>query len=112
MQVTVVGTGYVGLVTGACLARTGHRVICLDVDEGKIAALRAGRVPIFEPGLESVLSEERERGSITFSTDYGSAIPTADVVFICVGTPPLPDGQADTRGVQAAAMAIGEHLGD
>jgi UDPglucose 6-dehydrogenase len=110
MQVTVVGTGYVGLVTGACLAHVGHPVICLDVDEQKIEALQEGEIPIFEPGLEALLARAQRPGAIRFTTSYAAAVPVAEAIFICVGTPSLPDGQADMSGVRAAATMIGQHL--
>src|SRR6266498_394656 len=111
MRVSVVGTGYVGLVTGACLAELGHRVTCLDVVESKIAALRAGRIPIYEPGLEELVASEIRAGRLDFTTDYAEAVPEADVIFICVGTPSLPSGQADTTFVETAARSIGATLG-
>lgn len=111
MRVAVVGTGYVGLVTGACLASNGHELVCLDTDPAKVAALREGRVPIYEPGLEDLVAEQRTSGRLTFTRDYAEAIPRAEVIFICVGTPSQPSGQADMSAVQAAARAIGAHLG-
>jgi UDPglucose 6-dehydrogenase len=111
MRITVVGTGYVGLVTGACLAHLGHQVTCMDVDEGKVRSLRAGRVPIYEPGLEELVAEGTRTGRLRFATDYAEAVPGAEAVFICVGTPSLPDGQADMSFVEAAARSLGEHLG-
>ncbi len=111
MRVAVVGTGYVGLVTGACLARMGHQVVCLDADPAKVEGLRQGRMPIYEPGLDVLAREEAAVGRLSYTTRYEEAVPGAEVLFICVGTPPLPTGQADTSFVQAAAHAIGEHLG-
>lgn len=108
MKVAVIGTGYVGLTTGVCLAHVGHEVQCLDVDQAKIEALNAGRVPIFEPGLAELLDGARAR--IHFTTSYEQAIPDADVVFIAVGTPSLPDGGPDLRYLEAASKSLGEHI--
>jgi UDPglucose 6-dehydrogenase len=112
MQVAVAGAGYVGLVTSACLAHIGHQVACVDVDEVKIGQLRQGHVPIFEPGLEALIRRQQRSGLLTFTCSYEEAVPCAEFVFICVGTPALPDGQADMCGVQAAATTIGQTLGD
>ena len=110
MNVTVVGTGYVGLVVGACLAETGNRVICADVDDGKIAALNGGLIPIYEPGLESLVHRNHASGRLQFSTDVGVAVAGARVIFIAVGTPPDEDGSADLKHVLAVARTIGDHL--
>jgi UDPglucose 6-dehydrogenase len=112
MQIAIVGTGYVGLVTGAVFASLGHRVICLDVDAAKVASLRAGKMPIYEPGLDNLAAKQIENGHLQFTTEYEVAIPNAQAVFICVGTPSLPTGQADTRYVEAAARSLGEHLSE
>ena len=90
MNVTVIGVGYVGAVTGACLAFLGHRVTCVDVDEARISKLREGHSPIYEPGLEELISLARERGEIAFDTDVAAAVRNSDVIFIAVGTPSLP----------------------
>ncbi len=111
MQITVVGTGYVGLVTGTCLAQLGHQVTCLDVDHAKILALRAGKVPIFEPGLEPLVHGQQASGRLQFVDNYEDAVRRAEALFICVGTPSLPNGGADMSYVEAAARSIGEHLG-
>src|SRR5438067_1080399 len=111
MRISVVGTGYVGLVTGACLAHLGHAVTCMDIDGEKIRRLRSGEVPIYEPELESLVGEQASAGRLCFVETYAEAIPGAEAVFICVGTPSLPDGQADTSAVEAAARSLGEHLG-
>src|SRR5688572_8676916 len=111
MRVTVVGTGYVGLVTGACLAHLGHQVTCMDVDLEKIRTLRRGQLPIYEPGLDELVSEEAASGRLRFSDSYTDAVPHAEAVFICVGTPSLADGRADTSYVESAARALGEHMG-
>jgi UDPglucose 6-dehydrogenase len=108
MRVCIVGTGYVGLTTGACLAFLGHDVTCVDVDTAKIEMLRAGRTPIFEPFMEDLLAMVGDR--LTFTTDYAEAVPGAAVVFIAVGTPSLPGGQPDLGYVSAAAHSIGTHL--
>jgi UDPglucose 6-dehydrogenase len=109
MKVTIVGTGYVGLTTGACLALLGHDVTCLDVDAAKVETLRAGRSPIYEPHLEDLLAEAWDQ--LTFTTEYAEAVPGSNVVFIAVGTPSLADGSPDLRYLEAAATSIGEHLG-
>ena len=108
MKVCIVGTGYVGLTTGACLALLGHAVTCLDSDAGKVETLRAGRTPIHEPHLVELLAEAWD--NLDFTTEYALAIPRADVVFIAVGTPSAPDGSPDLRYLEAAATGIGEHL--
>jgi UDPglucose 6-dehydrogenase len=110
VKVAVIGTGYVGLVVGACLAETGNAVICADVDAAKIAQLNAGRLPIYEPGLEPLVARNEASGRLRFTTDLGSAIETSEVVFIAVGTPPDEDGSADLQHVLAVATTIGEHL--
>jgi UDPglucose 6-dehydrogenase len=110
MNVTIVGTGYVGLVTGACLAELGNNVFCLDVDQGKIKLLNAGGMPIHEPGLEEIIARNVEEGRLTFSTDAAASVAFADLHFIAVGTPPDEDGSADLRYVLAAARQIGRHM--
>ena len=109
MNIAIFGTGYVGLVTGACLADVGHHVTCVDVDERKIEGLRAGVVPIFEPGLTEIVLRTSETGHLLFTTDARSAIEGAELVFIAVGTPPDEDGSADLTHVLAVARTIGEH---
>ena len=110
MKVAVVGTGYVGLVVGACLAEAGNDVIGADLDEAKITGLRANRLPIYEPGLEPLVVRNQHDGRLQFTTDVGGAIERSDIVFIAVGTPPDEDGSADLRHVLAVARAIGEHM--
>jgi UDPglucose 6-dehydrogenase len=110
MNVTIVGTGYVGLVTGACLAELGNNVFCLDVDQAKIRLLNAGGMPIHEPGLEEIIQRNREEGRLTFSSDVAASVAFADVQFIAVGTPPDEDGSADLQYVLAAARSIGKHM--
>ena len=110
MNITVVGSGYVGLVVGSCLAETGNAVICADVDEQKIGGLRNNILPIYEPGLDDYVERNQKQGRLSFSTDIGAAIASADVVFIAVGTPPDEDGSADLRHVLAVAEQIGMHM--
>ena len=108
MKISVIGTGYVGLVTGACLADTGHHVDCVDIDQLKIAALKQGKVPIYEPGLEEVLERTIRKGRLNFTTDLASVIGPAEIVMIAVGTPPMEDGSADLSHVLAVAEQIGK----
>ena len=110
MKVAVVGTGYVGLVVGACLAETGNDVMCADVDAAKIEGLRSGRMPIYEPGLEPLVTRNGREGRLQFTTDVGAAVERSDVVFIAVGTPPDEDGSADLRHVLDVARTIGRHM--
>jgi UDPglucose 6-dehydrogenase len=110
MNVTVIGTGYVGLVTGACLADAGNTVFCLDVDENKIARLNKGEIPIFEPGLEPVVKRNREAGRLRFSTDVAASVAHGELQLIAVGTPPGEDGSADLQHVLDAARAVGRHM--
>ncbi len=110
MRVTIFGTGYVGLVTGTCLAEVGHEVICVDIDTAKIDGLRNGIIPIYEPGLEPMVKANHAEGRLHFTTDAGSAIAHGDVIFIAVGTPPDEDGSADLQYVLAVAKTIGTHL--
>lgn len=110
MKVTVIGSGYVGLVAGACLAETGNDVICADRDATKIERLNAGQLPIYEPGLEPLVERNVAEGRLHFTTDLAAAIRHGDVVFIAVGTPPGEDGSADLKHVLEVATTIGEHL--
>jgi len=110
VKVTVIGTGYVGLVIGACLAETGNDVICADVDSGKIDGLRQNRLPIHEPGLEPLVARNQRDGRLEFTTDVGAAIERSDVIFIAVGTPSDEDGSADLQHVLEVARAIGQHM--
>jgi len=107
MRVTVIGTGYVGSVTGACLAYLGHRVTCIDTDENKIARLRLGEPTIYEPHLAELLQLAAARGGIDFDTDLSAAAAASDVIFIAVGTPSLPTGEANLQYLEAAARSIG-----
>ena len=108
--IAVIGTGYVGLVSGACLADFGNHVTCVDVDQVKIKRLRAGEIPIFEPGLDAIVAATAAAGRLFFSTDLESAVKANDVVFIAVGRPREVDGSADLRHVEAAARAIGRAM--
>src|SRR6185312_3206852 len=110
MNVTVVGTGYVGLVTGACLADAGNSVFCLDLDERKIGLLNQGKIPIFEPGLEAIVHRNERAGRLTFSTDVAASVAHGELQVIAVGTPPGEDGSADLQHVVAAARSIGRHM--
>jgi UDPglucose 6-dehydrogenase len=110
VNVAVVGTGYVGLVVGACLAETGNEVVCADTDESKIAALQQNRMPIYEPGLEPLVSHNQRQGRLRFTTDVAEAVRESDVVFIAVGTPPDGDGCADLQHVLAVAGTIGQNM--
>jgi UDPglucose 6-dehydrogenase len=110
MKITIIGTGYVGLVTGACLAELGNDVFCLDVDEKKIATLNSGGIPIHEPGLEEVVARNRAAGRLQFSTDVAASVAHGALQFIAVGTPPDEDGSADLQYVLAAARNIGKHM--
>jgi UDPglucose 6-dehydrogenase len=110
MRLVMIGTGYVGLVSGACFAEMGNRVSCIDVDAAKIKMLKAGRIPIHEPGLEALVAGNVRRGHLDFSTDLAKALQGAEIAFIAVGTPMNEDGSADLRHVLAAARAIGQHL--
>ena len=110
MNVAVIGTGYVGLVVGACLAETGNDVICADVDEGKIGQLRQNQLPIYEPGLEPLVTRNQRGGRLQFTTDVPQAIERSDIVFIAVGTPPDEDGSADLQHVLAVARTIGQRM--
>lgn len=110
MKISVIGTGYVGLVVGACLAETGNDVVCADVDASKIDALKQNVIPIYEPGLEALVERNQRQGRLTFTTDVGASVSASEVVFIAVGTPPDEDGSADLRHVLAVADVIGEHM--
>jgi len=112
MKVTVMGSGYVGLVTAACLAHVGHQVVCLDVDEARIARLKRGEIPIFEPGLERIVASTTADGLLHFTLDAEEAVKHGQLIFIAVGTPQDVDGTADTRAVLAAAGTIGQYLAD
>jgi UDPglucose 6-dehydrogenase len=110
MRISIIGTGYVGLVTGTCLAESGNTVICMDVDARKIETLDAGQVPIYEPGLEELIRRNVEHGRLSFTTDMSLAVKSSDIIFIAVGTPPGEDGSADLKYVLGAAREIGKHM--
>jgi len=110
MKITVIGTGYVGLVTGACLAEVGNEVLCVDVDAHKIGILNAGGIPIFEPGLEEMVKRNVAVGRLGFTTDIEASVHFGELQFIAVGTPPDEDGSADLQYVVAAARSIGRHM--
>ncbi len=112
MKVTIIGTGYVGLVTGACLAEVGNDVMCLDLDESKITLLKQGRIPIHEPGLETMVSNCAASGQLRFTTDVAAAVEHGQLQMIAVGTPAGEDGSADLSHVLAAARSIGKHMND
>lgn len=110
MKITIIGTGYVGLVTGACLAELGNDVFCLDLDAGKIAILNGGGIPIHEPGLAEIVARNRATGRLQFSTDVAASVAHGEIQFIAVGTPPDEDGSADLQYVLAAARNIGRFM--
>jgi len=112
MKITIVGTGYVGLVTGSCFADLGHEVTCVDVVAEKVEKLRGGQIPIHEPGLEEVVQRGLDAGRLRFTTDLGEGVRQSQFVFICVPTPPAEDGSADLSHVQQAAVDIAQHIGD
>jgi UDPglucose 6-dehydrogenase len=110
VRVTIIGAGYVGLVTGACLAETGNTVMCVDKDSGKIALLKSGKVPFHEPGLAPLVQRNVDQGRLIFTDDLESGVRYAPVIFLAVGTPPRPNGEADLSAVEDAARAIGMHM--
>jgi UDPglucose 6-dehydrogenase len=110
MKVSIIGTGYVGLVTGACLADVGNHVMCLDVDERKIARLRQGDIPIHEPGLDVLVRNNMASGRLSFTTDPREGATYAPLQMIAVGTPPGEDGSADLQYVLAAARSVAQHM--
>lgn len=112
MKITVIGTGYVGLVTGTCLAEVGNEVLCLDVDPKKIATLKAGGIPIYEPGLQDMVKRNVEAGRLSFTTDIEESVAFGQIQFIAVGTPPDEDGSADLQYVVTAARNIGRYMTD
>ena len=111
-RIAVIGSGYVGLVAGACFAETGNEVVCADIDEAKVARLKANDIPIYEPGLEELVRRNQAEGRLRFSADVGGSVAAARVVFIAVGTPPGEDGSADLRHVLAVAKTIGRHMNE
>ncbi|MGB3694998.1 MAG: UDP-glucose/GDP-mannose dehydrogenase family protein [Spirulinaceae cyanobacterium] len=112
MRVCVIGTGYVGLVTGVCLSHIGHEVICIDNNEQKVKLMQSGQSPIYEPGLSDLMKSSAESGRLKFSADLEAGVDHGEILFVAVGTPPLPTGESDTRYVEAVARGIGAHLKD
>ena len=110
MKISIFGSGYVGLVTGACLAEVGHTVVCCDIDEAKIQRLRDGHIPIYEPGLEDLIVKNLAKGHMRFTTDVADTVRHGTMLFVAVGTPSDEDGSADLSHVRAVAASIGEHL--
>lgn len=110
MNIAVIGTGYVGLVAGACFAESGNEVVCVDIDSEKVAKLRQGIIPIYEPGLEELVKNNCEDGRLSFTTDIRAAVQGSEIIFIAVGTPEDTDGSADLRYVLGVAKSIGEHM--
>lgn len=109
-NIAVAGTGYVGLVTGTCFANLGNKITCIDISEEKIAMLKRGETPIYEPGLSELIQRNVKAGRLHFTTSYDEALADADFVFICVGTPSGVDGEADLRYVRMAAETIAETM--
>jgi UDPglucose 6-dehydrogenase len=110
MNIIVIGTGYVGLVSGTCLAEMGHRVVCIDNDQGKIRTLKSGKMPIYEPGLEELVHKNVKAKRLSFSTSIADSIAKADAAFIAVGTPPRSDGSADLSYVENVAREIASNM--
>ncbi|MFN3921916.1 MAG: UDP-glucose dehydrogenase family protein, partial [Caldimicrobium sp.] len=108
MHIAVIGTGYVGLVSGAGLADFGMKVTCVDIDEGKIKKLKKGEIPFYEPGLEELVKKNLKAGRLDFTTDFAKAVKNSLVIFICVGTPSLPDGSADLSQIKDVALKLAE----
>ena len=112
MKIVMIGTGYVGLVTGTCFAESGNDVTCVDIDEDKVAMLSRGEIPIYEPGLNELVRRNTKAGRLSFTTDYSQTVPEAKCVFICVGTPQSEDGSANLTGLWAVAESLAPHLSD
>ena len=110
MKIAVAGTGYVGLVTGACLAEKGHNVVCVDIDEKKVEKMKAGFSPIYEEGLEEIMQKNYKEGRIDYTTDYESAYKNSDVIFIAVGTPERSDGSANLDYIKKVAIQISKSI--
>ena len=106
MKLSIIGTGYVGLVTGACFAEVGHQVICVDSDAQKVALLQQGGIPIYEPGLEDLIPRNVQAGRLRFTTRTADGVEGSDVIFIAVPTPPLPDGSVDLSFIEKVAREI------
>ncbi|NIR71004.1 MAG: nucleotide sugar dehydrogenase, partial [Aliifodinibius sp.] len=112
MNIAVIGTGYVGLVSGTCFADSGNNVTCVDINEEKVGQLKEGQIPIYEPGLETIFARSQREGRLQFTTDIGEAVPDADIVFLCLPTPPGGDGQADLSAVMKVASDLGPLIND
>jgi len=110
VKVSIYGSGYVGLVTGACFSEMGHEVLCADIDEKKVAMLLAGEIPIYEPGLSDMVLKGVSAGTLDFTTDLKKAAKHGDCIFIAVGTPPDEDGSADLKYVLSVANSVGSHI--
>src|SRR5277367_7066286 len=106
MKLTIIGTGYVGLVTGTCFAEGGHQVICVDKDAGKVKMLRGGGMPIYEPGLEELVQKNVREGRLRFTSSTQEGVEQSDVIFIAVPTPPMPDGSVDLSFIEGVAREI------
>lgn len=107
-KIAIIGSGYVGLVTGACFAELGNKVICVDNNEAKIVNLENGKMPIYEPGLDNLVSRNRKEGRISFTTEIKEAVRNSDILFICVGTPPKENGEPDLSAVENVAREIAQ----
>src|SRR5207253_987630 len=110
MKLTIIGTGYVGLVTGTCFAEVGHQVICVDNDAQKVEILRAGKMPIYEPGLEEMVHKNVSEGRLQFTTSTADGVEKSDVIFIAVPTPPMPDGSVDLSFIEKVAREIAQSM--
>jgi len=110
MRMSVVGTGYVGLVAGACFSESGNHVTCVDIDESKILRLKKGEIPIYEPGLAEIVQRNARAGRLTFTTDLSAAVKDSRIIFIAVGTPPAADGSADLSSILGVAETIGRSM--
>src|ERR1700729_2880884 len=109
-RVAVIGSGYVGSVVAACLAHVGHAVVGVEADPAKLATLRRGTAPFYEPGLDDLIASGLANGTLRFTDDFRDAMDSSDVVFVCVGTPPGPDGEADTTAIRGVTVAIAQNL--
>ena len=112
MKIAMIGTGYVGLVTGTCFAESGNDVVCVDIDQTKIDGLRGGKIPIYEPGLKELVLRNSENGQLTFTTQLGEAVSSSRVIYLAVGTPPAADGSADLTALKSVVDSIADHLTD
>src|SRR5215203_531454 len=110
MKIAVIGTGYVGLVTGTCFADSGNDVTCVDIDSAKIDRLKAGQLPIYEPGLEEMVRDNQQAERLTFTTDLAGSVSVAEIVYLAVGTPQGDDGSADMRALWSVVDGIAPHL--